>query len=553
VTVPEESRDRVIGALGKLHTVASSAEFHDGFEPIYVDLGPALKFDSPDWEIIFGKPGAGKTMAMKAWEESVWTGVEAPAVLPVYVSGRDILDPPNASEEPHERAVAHFQLFLERFAHQLQRTAINARRKQSVVEKFLGDRATRAKQKRIEEKLGEIFYAVQTGQPLPRYEQLIYQQELTRDQEDRSSWGGRIQGSISEMGARIGVGGEASRESERSSQVRERITGTARMGPRYAEIRGYVAELARELEVERICILIDEWSMIDPVVQPGLAELLARSLWGSPQVTLKIAANRSKMQLIDPDNGHGFQIGRDIHPGMDLNQPQMSETALVDFYEELLFKRLSFLDYELEVFVVDRSGHPSPDFLETMFESRAAFEVLVKGTEGITRSFLSTMRRLAESSLPEGGWSVEDVQERVGPAEVPLAEGVQDTGVFEQLTEAELILEYVIRPVVVTTESRLLLVRPEDKRQARVPMSELARRGVIVTAFPDDLPEQLEDYDAYWLSEDQWRSFARAISYNQDPTIGDSGAAEELEPEEPRISTEDDAQIYLLDFSRYRA
>lgn len=553
MTIPETSRERVIEALNKLHTVASNAEFHEGFEPIYVDLGPVLRFDSPDWEILFGKPGAGKTMAMKAWEEGVWTSVGPPTILPVYVSGRDILDPPHAGDDPHERAVAHFQLFLERFAHQLKRAAINARRKQGVVERILGDRAARAKQKRIEEKLAEILYAVQTGQPLPSYDQLVYQHELTRDHEDRSTWGGRIQGGISEMGARIGMGGEASRESASNSQAREKITGMARMGPRYAEIRGYVAELAEELDVTRICVLIDEWSMIDPAVQPGLAELLARSLWGSPRISLKIAANRSKMQLTDPDTGHGFQVERDIFEGMDLDHPQMSETALVDFYEELLFKRLSFLDYELETFVVDRSGRPSSDFLEAMFENREAFEVLVKGTEGITRSFLTTMRRLAESGVPEGGWSVADVQELVGPPDMPLAEGVQDTDSFEQLTAAELILEYVIRPVVVATETRLLLVRPADKRQVRVPMAQLARRGVIMTAFPDDLPEGLEEYGAYWVSEDQWLAFARAISYKQDPTIGHSGAMEVIEPKEPQISDEDGAQIYVLDFDRYRA
>jgi hypothetical protein len=411
----------------------------------------------------------------------------------------------------------------------------------------------RLKQRRIEQKLAEILAAVETGHPLTSYDQLIYEQELTRDQEDRTSWGGRIQGGISEVGARIGVSGGAAREGGQSAGTRETVYRKARMGPRYGEIRQHVAELAEELEVERICILIDEWSVIDPVVQPSFAELLARSLWGSPKVTLKIAANRSETQLIDPETGHGFQVDRDIFEGTDLDHPQMSEAALVDFYEELLFKRLSYLDYRLENLVADRSGRPSTEFLEMIFEDREAFEVLVKGTEGITRTFLITIRRLAEGGVPDDGWNVANVQELVGPAEVPLANRFQDTDSFEQLSDAELTLEYVVRPVVVATESRLLLVQPQDKRKARVPMAQLSRREIVTRAFADDLPEEFEEYDGYWLSEEQWRTFARAISYKQDPTIGDSGSAEELEPREPTLETTEDAQAYVLDFDQYRA
>lgn len=545
------SRELVVGALERLHTIASSAEFHEGFEPIYVEV-PAFDFDAPDWEILSGKPGAGKTMAMKAWEERVWGGVEAPTVLPVYISGRDILDPPNSREGPHERAVAHFQLFLERFAHQLQRAAINVRRKQGVVERILGERAIRLKQRRIEQKLAEILAAVETGHPLTSYDQLIYEHELTRDQEDRTSWGGRIQGGISEMGARMGVGGGVAREGGQGASARETVYRKTRMGPRYGEVRQHVAELAEELEVERICILIDEWSVIDPVVQPSFAELLARSLWGSPKMTLKIAANRSETQLIDPETGHGFQLERDIFEGTDLDHPQMSEAALVDFYEELLFKRLSYLDYRLENLVADRSGRPSTEFIETIFEDREAFEVLVKGTEGITRTFLITIRRLTESGIPDEGWSVAHVQELVGPAEVPLASGFQDTDSFERLSEAELTLEYVVRPVVVATESRLLLVRSRDKRKARISMAQLARREIVTRAFADDLPEGFEEYDGYWLSEEQWRTFARAISYKQDPMIVDSDSTEELEPKKPTLETTEDAQAYVLDFDNYR-
>lgn len=547
----EDPRDLVVGALEGLPTFASSAELHDGYQSIYVDV-PVLNFDAPDWEILAGKPGAGKTMAVKAWEEGIWAGVEAPRILPIYISARDTRGRPGADESPQQLAVAHFQIFLERLARELKRAAVELRRKQSVVERLLREPVARLKQKRIEQKLKDLLAAVETGRPLTGYDELIYEQELRRDREDRSSWGGRIQGGLSEVGARIGVGGGVSRSGSQSAQSSDVVYRRVPMGPRYAEVRQQVANLVEELEVDRICILLDDWSLIEPDVQPGFAELLARSLWGSPKITMKIVANRSEMQLIDPETGHGFQLGRDILEGTDLDHPQMSEMALVDFYEEVLFKRLSYLDDRLEMFVADRSGRPSREFLETVFESRQVFEVLVKGTEGITRTFLITIRRLAEGGVPEDGWSIADVQGFIGPADVPTADAFQDTDSFEQLTEAELTLEYVIRPVVVATESRLLLVRPEDKRKARVPMGQLGRRKIVEPVFADDLPQGFEAYDGYWLSDEQWRSFARAISYKRDPTVAGGGAADELEPREPVLASIEDARTYQLDFDRYR-
>jgi hypothetical protein len=325
------------------------------------------------------------------------------------------------------------------------------------------------------------------------------------------------------------------------------------MFPRYSEIRGHVEDLAKKLEIEQFCVLLDQWSLIDPEVQPAVAELLVRALGYSPAITFKIAAIPSRVSLFDDERQHGFRVNHDLFEAPDLDEPRMSEEALVSFYEEMIFKRLCVLGMEPELFLDDRSGRPSPEFIETLFESREAFEILVKGAEGVSHSFLLTFKRLAESGLPMNGWTVADAQEAVGIPETPVPKAINFADVFQDVTDAEITLEYMIRPVVIATESRLFLVRREDQDIARAPLQELTKLKLIEPAGHDILPRGLENYQPYWLSDERFRAFGRAILFSQNATVQDDTPGEEIEPREPGIRNEKDARRYVVDFSRFRA
>ncbi len=547
-------RAAVEKALTEFHTVVVKAELHPSYASLAVDMGPVLKFSSPRWEIVSGRPGTGKTFVLKAWEEQILGDVKRPTILPLYISARDMLDPPGEEDAPDQRAVAHFQLFLERFGGRLKETMAAARAKESAVDRFLAGMGARYTQRQIEAKLSEIHRAVQTGRPLPTYHQLVYERQLTRDQSRRARLRGRLRGSLGGGGEQgFGIGGEAEQTHEESSSAHENLGGRGRMVPRYSEIRGHVEDLAEKLQIERFCVLLDQWSLIDHQVQPAVAELLVRALGGSSAITFKIAANPSQVNLFDNDRQHGFRVEHDVIEAPDLDQPRMSEEALVDFYEEMIFKRLCTLGVEPELFVEDRSGRPSREFIETLFESREAFEILVKGSEGVSHSFLLTFGRLAEGGLPATGWTVAEAREAVGLPEAPVPRAVNFAEVFQNVTDAEITLEYIIRPVVIATESRLFLVREEDREIARGPLEELTDLGLIEPARHDVLPRGLDRYEPYWLSEERFRAFGRAILFKQDAAVLDDAPAEEIEARKPDIENEQEALRYTLDFGKFRA
>jgi hypothetical protein len=546
-------RVAVENALAEFHRVAIKAELHPAYAQLAVDMGRVLQFEAPDWEILSGRPGTGKTFVLKAWEEQALAAVGRPTILPLYISARDMLDPPGEEDDPDQRAVAHFQLFLEKFGDRLKETTAAARAKESTVERLLGGVGARIAHRQIEAKLREINRAVQTGRPLPTYHQLIYERQLTRDQSRRARIRGRIRGGLGTgLESILSVGGEADQTNEESSHARENVGGKGRMAPRYSEIRGHVEDLTEILGIERFCVLLDQWSLIDRKVQPAVAELLVRALGGAPAITFKIAANPSQVNLFDDERQHGFRVDHDLIEAVGLDEPRMSEEALVDFYEDMVFNRLCYLGVDPELFLEDRSGRPSADFIETLFQSREAFEILVKGSEGVSHSFLLTFRRLAESGLPVDGWSVAEAREAVGLPEAPVPKAVRFSDVFQNVTDAEITIEYVIRPVVVATESRLFLVRREDRDIAKAPLEELTLLGLIEPARHDVLPRGLEHYVPYWLSEERYRAFGRAILFKQDVTVRDPESAEDLDPRKPRIETEKDALRYVVDFSRFR-
>lgn len=545
-------RAAVETALANFHKVAIKADQHKAYASLAVDMGPVLNFEAPDWEIVSGRPGTGKTFVLKAWEEEALSTVARPTILPLYISARDMLDLPGEEDPPEQRAVAHFQLFLEKFGDRLKGTMSEVRAKENWVERLFGEVGARLTQRQIDAKLEEIHQAVQTGRPLPSYYQLIYERQLMRDESRRARLRGKLRGRFGGPDI-FSAGGELDQSSESSSSSRENVGGRGRMVPRYSEIRGHVEDLAKKLEIKQFCVLLDQWSLIDPQVQPAVAELLVRALGYSPAITFKIAANPSRVNLFDDERQHGFRLNHDLIEAPDLDEPRMREEALVEFYEEMVFKRLCVLGVEPELFLDDRSGRPSAEFIETLFESREAFEILVKGAEGVSHSFLLTFRRLAESGLPQNGWTVAEAREAVGLPEPPVPKAVNFADVFQDVTDAEITLELMIRPVVIATESRLFLVRREDQEVARAPLAELTMLKLIEPAGHDVLPRGLEHYQPYWLSEERFRAFGRAFLFKQDPTVLEDAPVDEIEPRDPEINSARDALRYVVDFSRFRA
>lgn len=350
-------------------------------------------------------------------------------------------------------------------------------------------------------------------------------------------------------GAGVAFGGRGERSRSSGSLARRRLHRSRGFEPDFGEARKRLADLASTLEIQRFCVLLDEWSAIDSRVQPWLAEWLLDCFGAHKRITFKIASDRPDTRLRDEALGIGFRLGKDIENAGALDEPRMSEADLVAFLELLLLKRLGQIRTDLvDHFVGDRLSRPRSEFVDTMFADREAFVTLVGGTEGIPRTFLLAFHKLVDAGIPAGGWTIDEVESIVGPPQEP-------TELFaDELSDAGMAWHFTIRPVAVTTGSRYFLIRAEDREIADRKLAEMIETELI---YPDEsgvLPESLGDrFDGYWLSEDGWLSFGRPRLQMQGMVEGAEGPTEGLlNPKEPLIESADDAEPYVLDFTRWR-
>jgi hypothetical protein len=551
----EQMREVLEEALKELPAISVRAEMHDAYEPIHVDIGTFLRFVSPEWEVVFGKPGSGKTILLKTWEEEIFDAVERPSVLPIYVSARQMLNAPGDDGTPAERGELHFQAFLEGFGAAVREASRRARVRDSWVDR-LQSGSFRRKSKVIADLLESINRAIQRGRPIRRPRDRKHEDSEEHESEDKRSFGGRLRGGLGDLGASLGVSGGAERSDSERSSASERLSGSGPMAPDFQKVTECLEELAEAIEVERFCVLLDDWSLVDVRVQPWVAAWLKRTFHGNPRIALKIVANPEQVLLWDEIGGIGLSPIIDVRDRGTLDHPQMEENDLVAFFEQLLLKRLASLQGDLEVFAKDRLNRPRPEFVGMMFETREAFELLATGTEGIPRNFLIALLELVEGGLPQDGWSVTEVREAVGAPELPIPKSVQLPEVeADEVTDVEALLEYVIRPKVVANGSPFFLVRAEDRAQAGAPFEKLLERKLVEADDTGVVPPRLRSrYEGFWLSDDRWQALGRAILlFRRTQRLPEIPLEEALRSNRPRNISASSAQPYVLDFTRWHA
>lgn len=157
----------------------------------------------------------------------------------------------------------------------------------------------------------------------------------------------------------------------------------------FSDMAEIVDKLISNFNIERVYILIDEWSEIPIETQPFLAELLKRTFI-TLKITLKIAAIPSRTQLM-LDKGLGLENGGDIF-GYSLDNRYIYELdpdGTKTFFNELLFNQLNLVDDTLfNGFFDDKSGRPMHNFINEFLANQAMREILI-ASAGIPRDFLS--------------------------------------------------------------------------------------------------------------------------------------------------------------------
>lgn len=307
---------------------------------LFQDAEQLATLAAPEWQVIFGRRGSGKTSLMRAADEHMGSRGRH---LPVFLPARHVAD---ASDADVEVAVASFlEMLLDALVRAVDATPDRPR--------FLGLR-------RSPNRSGSMIVA-------ELHDALVGFQSAEKLEQHRPSLG-------SEPAARLRTGIEA---------------------------------LAQLLDVDRVVLLIDDWSVLGKPTQIQLAEILRRAFLGSSIISVKFAAVRERAWFSEP--GRGLVLGADIHVAVDLDQPLWTPEDRAEFLARVLGARLSAADHRVgRLFFEAPSAQAG---LAHIFASDEAFEELVKGTS-TTRDFLFLFRTLAQSHAwrVEPRWTAHDVR-----------------------------------------------------------------------------------------------------------------------------------------------
>jgi hypothetical protein len=335
-------------------------------------------------------------------------------------------------------------------------------------------------------------------------------------------------------GVNIDAGLSGEQNVDRSRRSRSRREASGRVWPDYSQIRELVTDIAAGLNLRRIDVLIDDWSMLSisgGVVQAAFAQELKLALHGSSRISVKLASNWYQTTL--SDRRYGLVEERDIFALANLDEPLLSLTHFKAFFEELLLKRLMLRHAELGAACIQRStGRVDSGFLAAMFEADA-FLTLLLGCDGVPRQVLLAVSRLAhDSPIP---WSDATVRAAVDGVRAAQLRDAQ------QLSPGEKILIEAIKPIVTTTAQPVFLV-PTDDTRAVAAVEQLCEDDLVV-----EKPSRLKDqalrrrYRAFEIRVETWRDWTRAMQYeNPDGRVP-------RKPKVPWLEKLEDVDLLVLD------
>ncbi|MCA1707161.1 MAG: hypothetical protein LC808_29390 [Actinobacteria bacterium] len=168
----------------------------------------------------------------------------------------------------------------------------------------------------------------------------------------------------------------------------------------FQSVSYHLLSVLETMEIERLYVLLDEWSSIPLAVQPYLAEFLKRSVFPCRRVAIKIAAlSFHSLFGAVPAEGRrqtiGLELGGDIAANIDLDDYYIYDKS-PDFVTEVFIK-IMYLHIQAGL----PTGHLSlrhridgPAALRTrLFADGEAFTELVRAGEGVVRDFFGVLTK----------------------------------------------------------------------------------------------------------------------------------------------------------------
>ncbi|WP_082438926.1 MULTISPECIES: hypothetical protein [unclassified Sphingomonas] len=187
---------------------------------------------------------------------------------------------------------------------------------------------------------------------------------------------------------------KVSKASDTTDARKFKRSGIEKFHINFGKTASALSALISALGVERVWLLVDEWSEVPIDLQPYLADLIRRTLLPERLLTVKIAAIEHRSQfIIRGERGSyvGVELGADIAADLNLDDFLVFENSAgrsVEFFKTLLFKHLKASD------TAPNDIANGDELISRLFSQSPVFEEFVRAVEGVPRDALNLVTKM---------------------------------------------------------------------------------------------------------------------------------------------------------------
>ncbi len=230
------------------------------------------------------------------------------------------------------------------------------------------------------------------------YGEVTREEVASSEQTNKSATG--LRGSLSSSGAGLSVEQTGDRAENKMHSARVVESGTFQHRIHFGAVSKFLRDIMKILPSKRMWVLLDEWSVIPPDLQPFLADLLRRSIFPIQDITVKIGAieQRSKFQIPGKLGDYiGIELGSDASADINLDDFMVfdnDKNRAIDFFRELVFKHFkSVIDSDFTFTEnIER-------FIQNAFTQENTFEEFVRASEGVPRDSINILSLAAQKAI----------------------------------------------------------------------------------------------------------------------------------------------------------
>ncbi|MGL6002923.1 MAG: ATP-binding protein [Plesiomonas sp.] len=345
---------------------------YDSYIDLYSGIENIDNINNRNNTIIYGRRGSGKTHLLKALSERLVKNLDEERNFPVYIDARRIIPLLSFEHTSKEaNAILIFKYIIQELANTL---FIN-------INPIFGfnpfdDKFRHIYESKVNE-LSEIFKKLYLEFNGKRFSK---PSSLTVSEEEVRSLGGNLTVSKSPS---AGIKADIQQKKAESKEHDTYIS--------ILDVTNEIEAIIDMMNLNRITVMIDEWSEIERDTQLYLADILKKS-FSAIAVTLKIAAipNRTNLGIKQEQKFFGLEDGGDIF-GYNLDARYIFETnkqMTRNFFNDLLYKHLSSFSQQSVNALIKTNKASKDSFINIFFANVALNEIFV-ASAGIPRDFIN--------------------------------------------------------------------------------------------------------------------------------------------------------------------